>query len=308
MTDFERLLDDVVTRSANVEAPRGLEQRLLARLEQSARPALANVVSFDSAAKMQPKRSAASAWTAISFHAAAILLIAFVVLHSVKTQVLPSPQVAVMHLLEAPAPPPPPALRRRTQMGGGGGQKGPTPATQGQLPKFSAEQLMPPKAPPMFEAKLAVEPTVVGQNYMVDGAAPVLGQPTSTFRGYSLGNGAGTGIGSGNGAGVGPGSGGNMGGGVYKVGGAVHAPLILHSVEPEFSEEARKAKFSGNVIVEFIVDEQGLPQNVHAARDVGFGLGQKAVEAVKQYKFKPAMKDGKPVKVQMAVEVNFQIF
>ncbi|MFC6644415.1 energy transducer TonB [Granulicella cerasi] len=88
----------------------------------------------------------------------------------------------------------------------------------------------------------------------------------------------------------------------------MRAPVLTYQVDPEFSEEARKAKFSGNVLVGLIVDENGHPENVHVLRDVGMGLGQKAVDAVKQYKFKAAMKDGKPVKVQMAVEVNFQIF
>jgi protein TonB len=88
----------------------------------------------------------------------------------------------------------------------------------------------------------------------------------------------------------------------------VSAPVLLYQVEPEFSEEARKAKASGNVLVNLIVDQQGHPQNVHVLRGVGMGLDEKAIAAVKQYKFKPAMEGGKPVAVEMNVEVNFQIF
>jgi protein TonB len=91
------------------------------------------------------------------------------------------------------------------------------------------------------------------------------------------------------------------------IGGSVRAPVLTFSVEPEFSEEARKAKFSGNVLVYFVVDENGNPTHVRVMRGVGMGLDEKAVEAVRQYKFKPGMKDGKPVKVEMAIEVNFQI-
>jgi protein TonB len=60
--------------------------------------------------------------------------------------------------------------------------------------------------------------------------------------------------------------------------------------------------------VNLIVDTHGLPQNVRVIRGVGMGLDEKALEAVRQYKFKPAMEGGKPVPVQVNVEVNFQIF
>jgi protein TonB len=143
---------------------------------------------------------------------------------------------------------------------------------------------------------------------MANNDMPNLGMPNSNLKGASLGNGTGTGIGSGNGAGIGPGSGGNTGGGVMHIGGTVKAPQLTFSVEPEFSEEARKAKFSGNVQVYLIVDEQGNPSHVKVVRGVGMGLDEKAVEAVRQYKFKPAMQNGKPVKVDLYVEVNFQIF
>jgi protein TonB len=92
------------------------------------------------------------------------------------------------------------------------------------------------------------------------------------------------------------------------VGGSVRPPIATYTPDPEFSEEARKAKFSGNVMVSLIVGEDGKPRNVHVLRGVGMGLDQKAVAAVQQYKFKPALKDGKPVPVYVNIEVNFQIF
>jgi TonB family protein len=95
---------------------------------------------------------------------------------------------------------------------------------------------------------------------------------------------------------------------VRKIGGGVTEPELIHKTDPEFSAEAKKAKFNGIVLVNLIVDAKGKPQNVHVLRGVGMGLDEKAIKAVKQYKFKPAMEGGKPVPVGLNVEINFQIF
>ena len=206
---------------------------------------------------------------------------------------------------------PPPLAPKLETMGGGGGQRGPTPVTKGHLPKFADTQITPPKAPPMEEPKIRMpDPTIEVQKdlKMANNNMPNIGMPNSPLVGSSMGNGSGSGLGSGNGSGLGPGSGGNYGGGLRKIGGGVSTPVVIYQVEPEFSEEARKAKFMGVVLVNLIVDAQGRPQNVHTLRGVGMGLDDKAVEAVKQYRFKPAMEGGKPVPVELNVEVNFQIF
>ncbi len=206
---------------------------------------------------------------------------------------------------------PPPMAPAKDTMGGGGGQRGPTPVTKGHLPKFAETQITPPKAPPLEQPKIKMpDPTIEVQTNlkMANNTMPNIGMPTSPLIGNSMGNGNGSGLGSGSGSGLGPGSGGNYGGGLRKIGGGVSSPVLIFSVEPEFSEEARKAKFMGIVLVNLIVDAQGRPQNVHAIRNVGMGLDEKAVEAVRQYRFKPAMEGGKPVPVELNVEVNFQIF
>jgi TonB family protein len=123
-----------------------------------------------------------------------------------------------------------------------------------------------------------------------------------------MGSGRNGGIGSGYGRGLGPGSGGGTGGGIYHVGGGVSAPVVTYSVDPEYSDEARRAKYTGIVMVSLVVDAQGLPEQVHVARSLGMGLDERAIEAVRQYKFKPAMYQGKPVPVQVQIEVNFQIY
>jgi protein TonB len=206
---------------------------------------------------------------------------------------------------------PPPMAPAKTTMGGGGGQRGPTPVTQGHLPKFADVQITPPKAPPLEQPKIQMpDATIEVQKdlKMANNNMPNIGLPNSPLIGNSMGNGNGSGLGSGSGSGLGPGSGGNYGGGLKRIGGGVSSPELIYKVDPEFSEEARKAKFMGIVLVNLIVDQNGQPQNVHVLRGVGMGLDEKAVEAVKQYRFKAAREAGKPVAVELNVEVNFQIF
>ena len=255
--------------------------------------------------RMATNRSPTSTAVAVGIHAAIIAIIAILI--AAKVPIAAPVRNAVTSLLE---PPPPPVAPQAAKIGGGGGQHDLGPVTQGHLPKLAQTQIVPPKAPPTIPPKLAVEPTVVVQPNLklADNTMPNLGMPNSNLKGFSMGNGNGTGIGSGDGAGIGPGSGGNIGGGVYQVGGSVRPPIAIYTPDPEFSEEARKAKFSGNVVVSLIVDASGNPKNVHVLRGVGMGLDEKAVQAVQQYKFKPALQNGKPVAVYLNVEVNFQIF
>ena len=95
----------------------------------------------------------------------------------------------------------------------------------------------------------------------------------------------------------------------YKIGGRISAPVLKHRVMAQFTDEARRAKYQGICLISLIVDAQGNPQNVRVARALGMGLDQKALEAVRQYKFKPAMKDGKtPVPSMVTIEVDFRLF
>jgi protein TonB len=254
---------------------------------------------------MAVKRSPASTAIAIVLHAAIILLIAFLIAKHVQLSAPPKVNTVLTDLVTPPVAP------KAAAIGGGGGAHDVAPVTKGRLPKLAQEQIVPPKAPPTIPPKLAVDPSVVVQKdlKMADSNLPNLGMPNAPAASVgSLGTGGGGGIGSGNGNGIGDGSGGNTGGGVYRVGGSVRAPVPIYQPEAEFSEEARKAKFSGDVIVSLIVDENGNPQRVRVARGVGMGLDEKAMEAAQHYKFRPAMKDGKPVKVVINLDINFQIF
>ncbi len=254
--------------------------------------------------RMAVKRDPKTTAIAVVLHAAVIALLVFLV--AKKVQFASPVKETTMVALDAPPPKLPP---RAKLSGGGGGQKGPAPVSKGSPPKFSPQQILPPKAPPLQAPKLAVVPTVdVDPNLKMASNLPNVGIPNAPNVGVSMGNGNGNGIGSGNGNGMGPGSGGGIGGGVRQVGGGVSAPTLVYKVEAEFSEEARKAKVSGNVVVGLIVDEKGNATRVHVVRGLGMGLDEKAMEAVRQFKFKPAMENGKPVKVEVNVEVNFQIF
>ena len=95
---------------------------------------------------------------------------------------------------------------------------------------------------------------------------------------------------------------------MYRPGGGVSSPKVIYAVDPEFSDEARRQKYQGVVVLSLIVDAQGSPQHIRVVRPLGMGLDEKALEAVRQYKFKPAQKDGKPVPVEINIEVNFQLF
>ncbi len=213
-----------------------------------------------------------------------------------------------------------PASSSKSGGGGGGGDRDKLAASRGSLPRLSREQITPPAAVIRNQnPKLPVEPTVVvppeihlqlpQTGILGDPLSAVLGPPSNgPGSGGGIGSGSGGGIGSGRGPGVGPGWGGGIGGGAYRVGGGVSAPRILYAPDPEFSEEARKAKFQGTVVLLLIVGPDGRPHEVRIFRSLGMGLDEKAVEAIRRWKFEPGRKDGIPVAVQVNVEVNFQLY
>ena len=95
---------------------------------------------------------------------------------------------------------------------------------------------------------------------------------------------------------------------IYKVGGRISAPQIKHRVPAQYTDEAKRANYEGVCLIGLIVNAQGNPVNVHVVRPLGMGLDEKAMEAIRQYKFKPAMKDGKtPVPVMVTIEVDFRL-
>jgi len=191
------------------------------------------------------------------------------------------------------------------QSKGGGGSPQKTAETKGELPKVAPKSFVPPIRP-QDDPKLALSPTIVAPD-MPNISSTNYGNPLAGLGISSVGNGIGTGIGGGTGPGVGPGRGGGFGGFAYKIGGGVSAPVPVFKPEPEYSEEARKAKWQGAVLLELVVDADGVPQNIKVIRSLGLGLDQKAIEAVQKWRFKPGQKDGKAVPVSANIEVNFRL-
>jgi periplasmic protein TonB len=229
----------------------------------------------------------------------------------VVTLIAPSPETYTL-----------PTAKKEISGGGGGGDRDPLPAPKGELPKLDVQQITPPQIVLRNQKpKLAVKPTVVvppqvqvASNHMPNlgspAAAPLPAAPPSNGvgAGGGIGSGSGGGVGVGYGPGVGAGTGGGMGGGVYKVGGGISAPKPLATPDPEYTDEARRAKIQGTCILWLIVGADGRPRDIKVVRGLGYGLDAKALETVKQWKFEPAQKDGTPVNVQVSVEVIFRLF
>ena len=209
-----------------------------------------------------------------------------------------------------------PPSASRAGGGGGGGDRDRLSASKGALPRLSRQQLAPPAIVVRNESpKLPVEPTVVvppeirlpQSGVLGDPLSAVLGPPSNGIgSGGGIGSGSG-GVGSGRGPGVGPGWGGGIGGGAYRVGG-VTSPRILYAPDPEFSEEARKAKYQGTVVLWLVVGPDGRAHDIRVQQSLGMGLDEKAIEAIHQWRFEPGRKDGIAVAVQVNVEVNFRLF
>lgn len=202
--------------------------------------------------------------------------------------------------------------------GGGGGDRDKLPASKGALPRLASEQFTPPAVVLRNnDPKLPMEPTVVVPFAVPFPQTGQLGDPLSNVLGPAsngpgsgggIGSGSGGGVGSGTGPGVGPGHGGGFGGGAYRVGGGVTAPKAIYAPDPEFSEEARKAKYQGTVILWVVVGPDGRVHEIRVQRSLGLGLDEKAIAAIRTWRFDPARKDGIPVAVQVNVEVNFRLY
>jgi TonB family protein len=205
--------------------------------------------------------------------------------------------------------------------GGGGGDRDVLKASQGRLPKFSMQaQITPPAAVIRNpNPKLAVEPTIMVPpeiKVAMNTNMPNFGDPKSSAVIPSNGTGSESGIGSGNGGGVGPGNGRGLGpgegmgtgGGVFRPGRGVTPPRPIYSPDPEFSEEARKAKYQGTCTLMIVVATDGRPTNIRVVNSLGMGLDEKAIETVRTWRFEPGQKDGHPVNVEMAVEVDFHLY
>lgn len=226
-------------------------------------------------------------------------------------------QAQVVPITLSPYLPQLPPAAKHSGGGGGGGDRTPTPPSKGSPPVFAKVQLAPPAAKIKIpKPQLPVDPTLLGPpNLKVTTAYNVFGNPTSVpgppsngpGDGGGIGTGSGGGVGSGNGAGLGPGSGAGTGGGVYQLGGGVSTPIAIYSPDPPYTEQAREAKFQGDVVLSIVVLADGSVADVQIVKPLGLGLDQSAVKAVKTWKFKPGTRNGVPVAVQMMIDVTFHL-
>jgi len=203
--------------------------------------------------------------------------------------------------------------------GGGGGDHSPVPATKGRVPKFTVRQIAPPLIPHNPNPILIAEATLLGPpelqvpspnlNGYGDPLAKMVNDSDGPGQGGGMGDGEGTGDGSGHGPGFGRGWGGGAGDGASKPGiNGVGFPTCDYCPDAKYSEEARKAKFQGVVLLQVIVSADGRATNIDVVRGPGLGLEQQAVAAVKMWRFKPAFGPNHvPVATRIAIEVQFRL-
>jgi periplasmic protein TonB len=222
--------------------------------------------------------------------------------------------------------------------GGGGGLRNPLPPRKAEAPArlrtprpaVDASPVQPPlKARPIevrqptppVPVPTPVEQEPVASRRLVapvapttnaaqrDGALQARNDNASQGSGINggTGTGRGTGDGEGLGPGIGPGSGGGTGGGPYRAGSGVEAPRLLREVKAKYTDEARRRGTTGNVLLEIVITRDGTVGDVSVRRGLGAGLDERAIEAVRQWKFAPARRRGEPVDVIVEVAVEFMM-
>ena len=208
--------------------------------------------------------------------------------------------------------------------GGGGGlqQKSPAPKAMREgrhkinspvpTPKPVVAQPAPPEPLKSEQLPAVIAPIVnspadtrnrIGVLEDVKAAADTHGPGT----GGGAGTGSGTGLGSGAGSGVGPGTGGGTGGGPYRPGSGIEPPRLLREVKADYTEEARQRAIAGEVVLEIVVRRDGTVGDVKILQGLGGGLNERALQAVRQWRFAPAHRQGVPVDVIVEVAVEFKL-
>lgn len=191
----------------------------------------------------------------------------------------------------AKVPPPPP-------------QRPVRPVTRETTP---IERPKPAPAAPAVVAPVVSDPAdaedAIGALEASSSAEPSAGSGT----GGGAGSGAGTGMGEGDGAGIGPGSGGGTGGGPYRPGSGIDPPSLLREVKPSYTDQGRRQGVEGDVVLEIVVRRDGSVGDVKVLRRLGAGLDQKAIDAVRQWRFSPARRLGAPIDVLVEVAVEFKL-
>lgn len=200
--------------------------------------------------------------------------------------------------------------------GGGGGGLEVLPPSHGRPPRFEVIPRAPASTHQFETPRLAVPPALQGEPERALVRLDIdLGSPWGAVGPPSDGPGSASGIGGGDAAGIGnddgPGLGPGQGGGVsglYRLGEpGVTRPRLIRRVEPDYSEQARKAKWQGRVVLSIEVWPDGRAHNIRIVEPLGLGLDEQAVKAVRQWLFEPGLRHGTAVRVQARVEVSFRL-
>jgi protein TonB len=196
--------------------------------------------------------------------------------------------------------------------GGGGGANDIKPVSRGRAPKFSYTQIARPLVQTPSNPKFPMQPTVLGNPAIVPPniTATNWGDPLASVMTASNGQGSGTGLGNGNGGGMGPGQQYGVGGGFPNAGtGGYGDPVCIYCPKPDFTDEAVKAKYQGTVLLSAVVTLDGRATNIQVVKGLGLGLDEKAVEALRNSRLKPAIgPDGKPSAVKALFEMEFHLY
>ena len=216
--------------------------------------------------------------------------------------------------------------------GGGGGllQKAPAPKAlrEGRQPISSPlpTRREPPPIAPIPEPKPAPPPPPLAAETLPAVVAPIIQAPADARtrigvlqqsaadadshgpgKGGGAGTGNGTGLGEGDGSGIGPGSGGGTGGGPYRPGSGIEPPRLVREVRADYTEDARQRGVTGDVVLEIVVRRDGTVGDVKVLQGLAGGLNDRAVQAVRQWRFTPAQRQGVPVDVVVEVAVEFKL-
>jgi protein TonB len=243
--------------------------------------------------------TAKSQTLSVGLHLAAVIFLILLTSHSV----LSPPPPTVPHLKIIPLAPLHRVYMDRGGQHQGGSNQTQLPARHGEPPPRAHNTFIPPTS--VANPKLPMLISVAFDSPTVQIAAHDIGDPFGKLGG-AVGMHGVNGIGNGCCKGVGDGVQGTPG---IRSGSSrrITPPQLIYKVEPEFSEEARKAKYSGMVILAIEVDAAGHPRAFRILQSPGLGLEEKAIDAVKQWLFRPGYQDGKPVVTGATVEVNFRL-
>jgi TonB family protein len=174
-------------------------------------------------------------------------------------------------------------------------------------PKDADPPPTPPEPLPPVEAPVATAPSDERDHAGVLEQTTAENDSRGPGSGGGVGTGTGTGIGEGDGSGLGEGSGGGTGGGPYRPGSGIEPPSLLREVKPDYSEQARQRHIEGDVVMEIVVRRDGTVGDVRVIDGLGYGLDERAMQAVRQWRFSPARRRGAPVNVMVEVAMEFKI-